>query len=107
MSQSSSIFQKKSKEKAFDRDHRKVINFNIAKYNAAVPGGQEQFADLNLARERAKNLKWKAIEVLDQTLENFEANITKRGAKVIWCEDARQANEAILEICKEKTARPW
>ncbi|AHF15860.1 LutB/LldF family L-lactate oxidation iron-sulfur protein [Niabella soli] len=105
MSQSSSIFQKKSKEKAFDRDHRKVINFNIAKYNAAVPGGQEQFADLNLARERAKNLKWKAIEVLDQTLENFEANITKRGAKVIWCEDARQANEAILEICKEKNCK--
>ncbi|MBO9617786.1 MAG: iron-sulfur cluster-binding protein [Niabella sp.] len=105
MSQSSSTFQKKSKEKAFDRDHRKVINFNIAKYNAAVPGGQQQFADLNLARERAKNLKWKAIEVLDQTLENFEANITQRGAKVIWCEDAKQANEAILEICKEKNCR--
>lgn len=105
MSQSSSLFQKKSKEKAFDRDHRKVINFNIAKYKAAVPRGQEQFADLDLARERAKNLKWKAIEVLDQTLENFEANITRRGAKVIWCEDAKQANDAILEICKQKNCK--
>ncbi|SDC67668.1 LutB/LldF family L-lactate oxidation iron-sulfur protein [Niabella drilacis] len=105
MSHTSSIFQKKSREKAYDREHRKVINFNISRYNAAVPGGQAQFADLNLARERAKNLKWKAIEVLDQTLENFEANITKRGAKVIWCEDAQQANEVILEICRQKNCK--
>lgn len=105
MSHTASTFQKKSKEKAFDKSHRKVINFNIAKYNAAVPAGQEQFADLNLARERAKNLKWKAIEVLDQTLENFEANTTKRGTKVIWCADAKEANEAILEICKAKNCK--
>ena len=105
MSHSASAFQKKSKEKAFNREHRKVINYNIAKYNAAVPGGQAQFADLDLARERAKNLKWKAIEVLDQTLENFEAHISRRGAKVIWCADANEANAAILEICKEKNCK--
>ena len=105
MSQTSTIFHKKSKEKAADRDHRQVINFNIGKYNAAVPAGKKQFSELMLARERAKNLKWKAIETLDQQLENFEAQITRRGAKVIWCEDAQQANEAILSICKEKNCK--
>ncbi|MCH5600491.1 LutB/LldF family L-lactate oxidation iron-sulfur protein [Niabella ginsengisoli] len=55
-----------------------------------------------MARERAKNLKWKAIETLDQHLENFESLITARGAKVIWCEDAKQATDAVIAICKEK-----
>lgn len=105
MSQSSSTFHKVSTSKAADRAHRDVINFNIGKYNASVPIGKTQFADVDLARERAKNLKWKALETLDQNLENFEAQITKRGAKVIWCEDAKQANEAILEICKAKNCK--
>lgn len=105
MSQSSTSFQKKSTAKASDRAHRQIINFNIGKYNVAVPNGKKQFSNLLLARERAKNLKWKAIETLDQQLENFEAIITKRGAKVIWCENAAQANEAIINICKEKNCK--
>lgn len=105
MSQSSSAFHKTSGPKASDRAHRKIINFNINKYNAAVPKGKEQFSDLELARERAKNLKWKSVETLDQQLENFEAMITRRGAKVIWCQDAKEANAAILSICKEKNCK--
>lgn len=105
MSQSSTSFQKKSTSKASDRAHRQIINFNIGKYNVAVPNGKKQFSNLLLARERAKNLKWKAMETLDQQLENFEAIITKRGAKVIWCENAAQANEAIINICKEKNCK--
>lgn len=102
MSQSSSAFHKKSAVIAPDRAHRSVINFNIGRYNAAVPMGKKQFTDVFLARERAKNLKWKAIETLDLMLENFESAITKRGAKVIWCNDASEANDVILKICKEK-----
>ena len=88
--------------KAADLDHRRKINFNIGKYNAVVPQGKEQFEDVNLARESAKNIKWRAIETLDKQLENFEAAFTKRGGKVIWAEDAQQALDEILTICKEK-----
>jgi len=95
-------FIAKSTEKAGDRDHRKKINFNIGRYNAVVPAGKEQFLNLDLVRERAKNLKWKAIATLDQQLEKFEAHITKRGAKVLWAENATQACEEILKICREK-----
>ena len=102
MSQTSTTFQTKSKVKAADRDHRQVINFNIGRYNATVPLGKKQFADVMMARERAKNLKWKSIETLDQQLENFESLITRRGAKVIWAEDSKQAIDAVLAICKEK-----
>lgn len=95
-------FIAKSTIKAADKDHRRKINFNIGKYNAVVPQGKQQFTDVHLARERAKNIKWKAIETLDKQLENFEAAISKRGAKVIWAEDAGQALDAIKRICDEK-----
>jgi len=98
-------FVEKSIEKSADRDHRQKINFNIGRYDAVVPGGKQQFENLNLAREKAKNVKWKAIESLDKQLERFEAAISKRGAKVIWAETAEEAKEEVLRICKEKKCR--
>ena len=98
-------FISKSTVKALDLEHRRKINFNIGKYNEKVPEGKEQFTDVHLARERAKNIKWRAIETLDQQLENFELNFTKRGGKVIWAEDASQAIEEVIKICKEKNCK--
>ncbi len=98
-------FMAKSTVKAADKEHRRKINFNIGKYNAVVPQGKQQFTDVNLVREKAKNLKWKAIDTLDKQLENFESQITKRGAKVIWAETAEQALEEIGKICKAKNCK--
>jgi len=105
MPEHSQSFIEKSTVKTADRDHRRKINFNIGRYNAAVPKGKEQFSNVNQAREKAKNIKWKAIENLDKMLESFEAKITKRGTKVIWAEDAQQALEAIGKICTEKNCK--
>jgi L-lactate dehydrogenase complex protein LldF len=102
MSETSEIFIAKSTIRAADLEHRRKINFNISKYNAVVPQGKQQFENVGLARERAKNIKWRAIETLDQQLEEFELNFTKRGGKVIWAENAAQAIEEIIQICKER-----
>ena len=105
MKETASDFIAKSTIKAADKEHRRKINFNIGKYNAVVPKGKEQFPNVELVREKAKNIKWKAIETLDKQLETFEANITRRGAKVIWAEDAEQALDAIKKICEEKSCK--
>ena len=105
MSEHSQSFIAKSTVKATDREHRKKINFNIGRYNAVVPKGKEQFSNITLAREKAKNIKWHAIGNLDKMLESFEEKITRQGAKVIWAEDAQQALEAIGKICTEKKCR--
>ena len=105
MTTSEETFIAKSTIKAADIEHRRKINFNIKQYNNKVPEGKQQFFDLHLARERAKNLKWRAIETLDQQLEEFELNFTKRGGKVIWAEDAAQAMEEIIQICKDRNCK--
>lgn len=105
MKETAADFIAKSTIKAADKIHRRKINFNIGKYNAVVPQGKQQFFNIELAREKAKNIKWKAIETLDKQLETFETVITRRGAKVIWAEDATQALAAIQKICEEKNCK--
>jgi L-lactate dehydrogenase complex protein LldF len=105
MSETSATFKAKSTIKSADLDHRQKINFNIGRYDAVVPQGKHQFADVHLARERAKNIKWKAIETLDQQLEAFERNFTKNGGKLLWASTAQEALDEILAICKEKNCK--
>lgn len=105
MKETAASFIAKSTVRAADIEHRRKINFNIGRYNAAVPQGKTQFANVMLAREHAKNLKWRAIETLDQQLEAFERHITARGAKVIWAEDAAEALYEIGRICNAKQCR--
>lgn len=105
MTENESTFKAKATIKSADLEHRKKINFNIGKYSAAVPVGKLQFADNNLVKERAKNIKWRAIENLHEHLEQFEMQFTSRGGKVIWAQDSQEAIEAILKICKEKNCK--
>lgn len=105
MNDNISVFIAKSKVKASDLEHKRKLSFNIQKYADTVVKGKEQFANLNLAREKAKNVKWKAIENLDKYLEQFETNFTARGGKVIWAENKEDALDAVLKICQEKNTR--
>ncbi|MDQ6844175.1 MAG: LutB/LldF family L-lactate oxidation iron-sulfur protein [Bacteroidota bacterium] len=105
MTDNASTFKAKSTIKSADLDHRQKINFNIGRYNAAVPQGKSQFINSDLARERAKNMKWRALETLDQQLESFEMQFTKRGGKVIWAQNSQEALDEILNICKEKNCK--
>ncbi len=105
MTENEKIFLAKSRIKASDLEHRRKINFNIGKYDTAVVQGKKQFSDLDLARERAKNIKWRAIETLDKQLEDFELNFSKKGGKVLWAENGNQAVEQVLNICREKKCK--
>lgn len=98
-------FKAKATVKSEDLDHRRKINFNIGKYNAVVPVGKMQFADNNLVKERAKNIKWRAIENLHEHLEQFEMQFTSRGGKVLWAQDSQEALDQVLQICKEKNCK--
>lgn len=105
MTEQEATFKAKANIKSADLDHRHKINFNIGKYNSAVPEAKQQFDDLNVVKERAKNIKWRALETLDQHLEEFELHFTARGGKVIWAENSQEALDEILNICKAKNCK--
>jgi len=98
-------FVKSSETKAFDREHRKTINFNMSKYDAAVVQGKMQYRNLELARKKAAVIKYKAINELDRYLVEFEKNFEERGGKVIWALNADDAVKAVLDIAKRHRAK--
>ena len=53
-------------------------------------------------REAAKQIKDYALSRLDETLAEFEANLTKKGVTVHWAKDAEEANRIILQIAKDR-----
>ena len=94
-----------SEEKAFDMDHRRIINYNIGKYDAAVNRGLSRIINLENAKRKGHVIKWRVMENLDKFLPEFEANFQKRGGKVIWANDAEEANREILNIINKANAK--
>jgi L-lactate dehydrogenase complex protein LldF len=105
MQQNFQEFIDASEAKTFDKEHRRKLSFNIAQYDKKVEEGKHQYENLELAKQRASNLKWKSIENLDKYLIEFESNFIKRGGKVIWARDAEEAIAEILAIMKRSGAR--
>jgi L-lactate dehydrogenase complex protein LldF len=105
MSITADKFLKESKLKAFDLDHRKKINFNIAKYNDAFKKGLTQYKNLDLVKSRAANIKRKVVNDLDKYLVEFEQNFTTNGGKVIWAVDAEEARNEVLKIIRKHEAK--
>jgi L-lactate dehydrogenase complex protein LldF len=100
-----SIFQSESESKAFDLDHRKIINYNINKYDSAVKLGISRFNNLENSKRKGYSLKWKVMENLDKYLPEFEANFQRKGGKVIWANDEEEARQEIWKILKEVNAK--
>ena len=91
--------------KSFDPEHRKRLNYNIGKYDEQVVKGKSQYKNLELAKRRAANIKHKTINSLDKYLVEFENNFSKRGGKVIWAPNEKDAQREIMQIVKQSKAQ--
>lgn len=98
-------FLQTSETKAFDLNHRRIINFNMGRYHTAVERGLSRLANLETSKKKAHTIKWKVMENLDKFLPEFEANFQKRGGKVIWANDAEEAQQEILHILRKANAK--
>ena len=65
----------------------------------------ELFPDPAAALDLGRAIRAESIERLPELLEEFEKNATARGAVVLWARDAREANDHILRIAKERSVR--
>jgi L-lactate dehydrogenase complex protein LldF len=100
MNKRESIFLQSS-EIAFDRKHRKILNFNISKYEHTVNIGKKKYINFAEARRFAANVKTKSIDRIPEYLALFEKKISSRGVNVIWAKDTNKALSIIQNILKE------
>ena len=97
-------FLEKAENKSFDKEHRRRLDYSIGKYDQAVSKGIGQFQNLELAKRRASNLKYKVINSLDKYLVEFENNFEKRGGKILWAPTEKDAQKEIMHIIKRSKA---
>lgn len=95
------LFSKESERVAFDRNHRNIINFNIAKYNNAVEKGNKNYLDIEKAKDKVSSIKQNVVDNLGSYLVGFEKNFEKNGGQVLWAKDANEAISQIVEILKK------
>jgi L-lactate dehydrogenase complex protein LldF len=105
MTQAYHRFIEDASKRAFDKEQRRRLNYNIGKYDAAVSRGLSQYQNLELAKRRAANIKYKVINNLDKYLVEFENNFERRGGKVIWALGEKEAQKEILNIVKKAKAQ--
>jgi L-lactate dehydrogenase complex protein LldF len=61
--------------------------------------------DYQELRTQANALKKQTLDNLDFYLEQFEANVAAHGGKVIFCRDANDVTEFVVNLARERKAR--
>jgi L-lactate dehydrogenase complex protein LldF len=103
MSSASNIaFLHDAEIKTRDLRHRAIIHKATVTHEVAVHKSRTRFVDWEDARTQAALIKWDALNLLDKYLEQFEANVLKRGGHVFWAETGEQVRDYVLDLCRQK-----
>jgi len=100
-----SQFKQQAVQVAKDLRHRGLIQTALKKYEVQRDLRRSAFQDYQSARQAAAEIKYEAINHLDEHLVEFTKNLEARGTKVHWASTAEQARDIILGIVREKKAR--
>jgi L-lactate dehydrogenase complex protein LldF len=105
MSVASQEFKTQARLLSTDLRHRDLIQTALGKYEVVRDKNKAAFQNWEAARQAAAEIKWEAINHLDQHLTEFVRNLEARGTKVHWASTAAQARDIIVGIVREKNAR--
>lgn len=86
------LFNNAAEKNTFDETHRSKMENNILRYDEKVKQGVAQYSNLDLAKTRAAGIRHKTIEHLDKYLIEFESNFVRHGGRIIWAQDAGEAD---------------
>jgi L-lactate dehydrogenase complex protein LldF len=90
---------------AGDLRHRQLIQTAMGKYEVKRDEKKASFQDWAGARQQAADIKWEAVNHLDQHLDQFVKHLEARGTQVHWASNSEQARGIITGIIKAAKAR--
>lgn len=94
--------RKEIEEKLNDEVLRGALGRFAEAYPVSRAKAYESVENLDALREQFKNMKIRTVEHLDEIADKFEAEATKRGAKVFRAKDGDALKEYLINLCKEK-----
>ena len=105
MTEKGAIFSQNVKQTAFnDEFHKKMLNRYIF-FMCVAEDCANHYANIELEKNRAFNIRNKAFKYYDKYLVDFETNVINNGGIVKWVRDAEEAKYMIYNILSEEKAK--
>ena len=105
MTEKGTVFNQNVKQIAFDEDYHKKM---MARYEYFVSMAEDcanNYANIELEKSRAFNIRNKAFKNYDKLLVDFETNVKNNGGIVRWVRDADEAKQMIYNILSDEKAK--
>ena len=105
MTEKGTIFNQNVKQVAFDDDHRKRMMSRYEFFTRVAEDCANHYANIDLEKSRAFNIRNKAFKNYDKLLVDFETNFTKNGGIVRWVRDIDEAKQMIYNILSDEKSK--
>lgn len=105
MTEKGTIFSQNVKQVAFNNEHLEKMR---ARYNFFINVAEDcanHYANIELEKSRAFNIRNKAFKYYDKLLVDFETNCISNGCLVRWARDAEEAKQMIYNILSDEKTK--
>ena len=105
MTEKGAIFSQNVKQVAFNDEHRKRMMARYDFFMCVAKDCANNYANIELEKSRAFNIRNKAFKYYDKFLVDFETNVIKNGGIVRWARDAEEAKYMVYTILNDEKAK--
>lgn len=105
MTEKGTIFNQNVKQVAFDGEHRKRMMARYEFFTRLAEDCTNHYANIELEKSRAFNIRNKAFKYYDKLLVDFETNVIRNGGKVRWACNVEDAKQMIYNILNDEKSK--
>ncbi len=98
-------FIKKARRSIADSSRLKRIKAGLKGYEDKRDENMQRFQNWEAARQAAAQIKWEALNHLDEFLPRFVDKATQNGITIHWADNGIQAQRLVLQIAHERKAK--
>ena len=95
------VFNQNAQKIAFDDEHYEMMMTRYEQFMQNVENCTNYYSDLELEKQRALNIRTRSFKKLDKLLFDFDTYFSKKGGKILWADDAEDANQMIYDILSQ------
>ena len=99
------VFNQNAKKIAFDDEHYELMMSRYDFFMQNVKNRSNYYANIDLEKQRAFNIRSKAFKKLDKLLVDFDTNFTKNGGNLLWANDSDEARKMIYDILNQNKVK--
>ena len=105
MTEQGTVFNQNVKQVAFNDEHLKKMRARYDFFMCLAEDCASHYANIELEKSRAFNIRNKAFKYYDKLLVDFETNAVNNGDIVRWARDADEAKYMVYNILSDEKAK--